>query len=103
MLSNFPIPSEAKQHGLVIIPGCHSHIDSGKLSWAEICCFSKIIMYVLGIILPCYNESSSIVGIIWCIISALQGRNDVEIILVDNGTTDSSPQVLERALQGETI
>ena len=60
-------------------------------------------MYVLSVIFPCYNESSNIVGIISSIKSALQGRNDVEIILVDNGSTDSTPQVLEQALQGEAI
>ena len=58
-------------------------------------------MYVLSVILPCYNESSNIVGITSSINSALQGRNDVEIILVDNGSTDSTPQVMEQALQGE--
>ena len=58
-------------------------------------------MYVLSVIFPCYNESSNIIGIISSIKSALQGRNDVEIILVDNGSTDSTPQVLEQALQGE--
>ena len=58
-------------------------------------------MYVLSVIFPCYNESSNIVGIISSIKSALQGRNDVEIILVDNGSTDSTPQVMEQALQGE--
>ena len=58
-------------------------------------------MYILTIILPCYNESSNIVGIISSIKSALQGRNDVEIILVDNGSTDSTPLVLRQALQGE--
>ena len=60
-------------------------------------------MYVLSVIFPCYNESSNIVGIISSIKSALHGRNDVEIILVDNGSTDSTPQVLEQALQGEAI
>jgi len=60
-------------------------------------------MYVLSVIFPCYNESSNIFGIISSIKSALQGRNDVEIILVDNGSTDSTPQVLEQALQGEAI
>ena len=60
-------------------------------------------MYVLSVILPCYNESSNIVGIISSIKSALEGRNDVEIILVDNGSTDSTQQGLEQALQGEVI
>jgi len=58
-------------------------------------------MYVLSVIFPCYNESSNIIGIISSIKSALQGRNDVEIILVDNGSTDTTPQVLKQALQGE--
>ena len=58
-------------------------------------------MYVLSVIFPCYNESSNIIGIISSIKVALQGHNDVEIILVDNGSTDSTPQVLEQALQGE--
>jgi glycosyltransferase involved in cell wall biosynthesis len=58
-------------------------------------------MYVLSVIFPCYNESSNIVGIISSIKSALQGRNDVELILVDNGSTDSTPKVLKQALQGE--
>lgn len=58
-------------------------------------------MCVLSVIFPCYNESSNIVGIISSIKSALQGRNDVEIILVDNGSTDSTPEVLEQVLQGE--
>ena len=59
-------------------------------------------MYVLSLILPCYNESSNIYGIISSIKSSIQGRKDVEIILVDNGSTDSTPQVLEQALQGES-
>jgi len=54
------------------------------------------------LILPCYNESSNIYGIISSIKSAIQGRKDVEIILVDNGSTDSTPQVLEQALKGES-
>jgi len=58
-------------------------------------------MYVLSVIFPCYNESSNIVDIISSIKSALQGRNDVEIILVDNGSTDSTPNVIEQALQEE--
>ena len=58
-------------------------------------------MYVLSVIFPCYNESSNIVGIISSIKSTLKGHDDVEIILVDNGSTDSTPQVLEQVLQGE--
>jgi dolichol-phosphate mannosyltransferase len=58
-------------------------------------------MYVLSVIFPCYNESSNIVRIISSIKSVLKGRNDVEIILVDNGSTDSTPQVIEQVLQEE--
>ena len=60
-------------------------------------------MYVLSVIFPCYNESSNIVGIISSIKSSIQGRNDVEIILIDNGSTDSTPQILEKAFQGDGI
>ena len=56
-------------------------------------------MYVLSIIFPCYNESSNIVEIITSIKSALHGRDDVEIVLVDNGSTDSTPQILEQAIK----
>ena len=58
-------------------------------------------MYVLSIIFPCYNESSNIFSIISSIKSVLKGRKDVEIILVDNGSTDSTPKVIEQVLQGE--
>ena len=60
-------------------------------------------MYVLSLILPCYNESSNILGIISSIKSALKGRKDVEIILVDNGSTDSTPQVIDKVLKEVSI
>jgi len=60
-------------------------------------------MYVLSLILPCYNESSNILGIISSIKSVLKGRKDVEIILVDNGSTDSTPQVIDKVLKEVSI
>ena len=55
-------------------------------------------MYSLSVIFPCYNESGNIEGIISSLSTALEGRNDVEIILVDNGSTDSTPIILEQTL-----
>lgn len=49
----------------------------------------------LSIIIPCYNESGNIPLILErfaCVIN----RNDVEVILVNNGSTDTSKEVLER-------
>ena len=55
----------------------------------------------LSIIFPCYNEVDSIERIVACIEKTLEGLNKVEIILVDNGSTDSTPLVLSQALQGK--
>jgi glycosyltransferase involved in cell wall biosynthesis len=57
-------------------------------------------MTALSIIFPCYNEASNIRNNINSIESALAGRNDVEIILVNNGSTDATQQVLDQVLKG---
>ena len=53
----------------------------------------------LSIVFPCYNEAGNIENIINTVEEALEGRNDIEIILVDNGSTDATPQVLQNALK----
>lgn len=46
----------------------------------------------LSIIVPCYNESKNIPLILEKFASVIK-RNDVEVVLVDNGSTDTSEQV----------
>ncbi len=59
-------------------------------------------MIKLSIIFPCYNEADNIDRIIGSIENAMDGKNNVEIILVDNGSTDSTPLVLRKAMQGSS-
>lgn len=47
----------------------------------------------LSIVLPCYNEAPNIPYILESLSKAID-RDDVEVILVDNGSTDNSPRVL---------
>lgn len=51
----------------------------------------------LSIVVPCYNEEENIPLILERFNEVIK-REDVEIILVNNGSTDNSAQVLERLL-----
>lgn len=52
-----------------------------------------------SLVIPCYNESANLPLLLErC--KGLASRADVEVVLVDNGSTDDSPQVLERLLPG---
>lgn len=60
--------------------------------------FSDLTMSkTLSIVLPCYNESRSI-PLILDRFSQVLDRNDIEVIFVNNGSTDNSQQVLEELL-----
>ena len=50
-------------------------------------------MNTLSIVLPCYNEAENI-PLILKRFSQIMDRGDVEVILVDNGSTDETPRVL---------
>lgn len=50
-------------------------------------------MTSLSVILPCYNEAKNIPHILQRFAEVMD-RDDIEVILVDNGSTDNSPQVL---------
>ena len=52
----------------------------------------------LSIILPCYNESKNIPLIFQRFGETLAGRNDVEVVMVNNGSTDDSKDVFEKYL-----
>lgn len=52
-----------------------------------------------SLIIPCYNEAKNLPLLLErC--KALAAEPDVEVILVDNGSTDNSPQVLRDLLPG---
>ena len=54
-------------------------------------------MKALSIVLPCYNECENIPLILERFAHVLS-RDDVEVILVDNGSTDDTPRVLAELL-----
>lgn len=51
----------------------------------------------LSVVLPCYNESGNLPGILERY-RKLAGRLSLELILVDNGSTDQTAEVLSREL-----
>lgn len=55
----------------------------------------------LAIIIPCYNERDNLPLIVSRLREAVGSRTDVEVVLVDNGSTDGSDNVLASLLAGE--
>ena len=51
----------------------------------------------LSLIIPCYNEAEN-VPLLLDRCSALGDSSNIEVILVDNGSTDNSPEVLQALL-----
>lgn len=54
-------------------------------------------MITFSLIIPCYNEAANLPALVERI-RATVDRPDVEVILVDNGSTDASPEVLASLL-----
>ncbi len=52
----------------------------------------------LSIVVPCYNESKNLPRLLARFREALRGRAGVEVVLVNNGSTDDSAAVLAREL-----
>ena len=50
---------------------------------------------ILSIIIPCYNEEKNIPYVVERLRECVGDRNDIEIILVNNGSTDQSETVLK--------
>ena len=50
----------------------------------------------LSIVLPCYNEAENIPTIFARFCELLDGRRDIEVLLVNNGSSDQSAEVLAR-------
>ncbi|MBI1273764.1 MAG: glycosyltransferase [Alphaproteobacteria bacterium] len=55
----------------------------------------------LSLVIPCYNEAANLPALLERCRAALAG-GDMEIILVDNGSSDASPQLLAEATAGQT-
>ena len=51
----------------------------------------------LSIVVPCYNESENIPLILNRFADVIK-RDDVEVVLVDNGSTDDSAAIIEKLL-----
>lgn len=51
----------------------------------------------LSVVVPCYNEAENI-PLILKRFSEVVKRKDIEVILVDNGSNDDSPQVIQKLL-----
>ena len=55
-------------------------------------------MIKLSIVVPCYNEEKNIPLIVERFSEVIK-RNDIEVILVDNGSNDNSAEVLANLVQ----
>ncbi len=55
----------------------------------------------LSLVIPCYNEAQSLPRLIGRLKECFT-RADVEVVLVDNGSKDASPQIMAEQLAGAT-
>ena len=59
---------------------------------------------MLSIIIPCYNEVENLALLVQKLTTLINSTNhELEIVLVNNGSTDNSAEVLEQLLQNQTI
>lgn len=57
----------------------------------------------LSLVIPCYNEAGNIPLLLSRLRQTLAGRDDVEVLLVDNGSTDNSADLFAHHLAGDTL
>lgn len=55
---------------------------------------------LLSVVIPCYNEEKNIPLIVNRLKELIENRADIEILLVNNGSTDNSKSVLETITNG---
>lgn len=56
-------------------------------------------MKKISVVVPCYNEAENIPLIVEKFTTAFAGKKEVEVLLVNNGSTDHSAQVLNETLK----
>lgn len=56
----------------------------------------------LSLVIPCYNEARSLPALVARCEAVVGAEPDCEILLVDNGSSDDSPNVLAQQLAGKT-
>ena len=49
---------------------------------------------MLSLVIPCYNESESLPTLIEQCQTIISENENIEVILVDNGSSDSTPEIL---------
>jgi glycosyltransferase involved in cell wall biosynthesis len=52
----------------------------------------------LSIVLPCYNEKENISTLVQSYVAAMGQRKNIEVVLVDNGSTDNSSEEIHKVL-----
>ena len=62
----------------------------------------KIDQMQLSLVIPCYNECENLSLLVRRCEEVLEGK-EVEVLLVDNGSTDESPEVLDRLTAGHAF
>jgi glycosyltransferase involved in cell wall biosynthesis len=55
-----------------------------------------------SLVIPCYNEAENLPLLVARLRETFR-RDDVEVVLVDNGSTDRTPAVLDRLLAGQEL
>ncbi len=60
-------------------------------------------MKALSIVIPCYNEEKNLRNLVEKCVPLLESNPDVEILLVNNGSTDNSQQVLDELLMEKNM
>ena len=55
---------------------------------------SSKIKIVYSLVIPCYNESKNLVNLVERCKYLLSEKENLEVLIVDNGSTDNSSEVL---------
>ena len=60
---------------------------------------SSTIEIVYSLVIPCYNESENLVNLVNRCKYLLNEKEDIEVVIVDNGSTDDSSEMLKDLLK----